>query len=46
VDRIIDGFKFGLGFGCAMFVFYFIAFLIVIIASLVIGGIGLWSIFG
>lgn len=34
MDRIFDGFKFGLGFGCAMMVFYII----------VIGGILIFAV--
>ena len=41
MNRIIDGFKFGLGFGCAMLVFYLIAFVIVLIFA----GVGLLSAF-
>jgi hypothetical protein len=41
MNRIIDGFKFGLGFGCAMMVFYLIAIVIVLIFA----GVGLLSAF-
>ena len=42
VDRIYDGFKFGLGFGCAMLAFYAIALIII----LIVGGLaGLFSLF-
>ena len=40
MDRIFDGFKFGLGFGCAMLAFYAIALIII----LLFGGLaGLFS---
>lgn len=37
MDRIIDGFKFGLGFGCAMIVFYIIAIGIILIFAVLAG---------
>ena len=41
MNRIFDGFKFGLGFGCAMLVFYFVALIVI----LIIAGMGILSTF-
>lgn len=41
MERFFDGFKFGLGFGCAIAVFHIVIIAIFVIGAIILGGLSL-----